>query len=218
MERPPGRAFPLLALGTQNGVAFAPEVFWNDCFHFPKHPLVFWLQLPRLTVIACAGVVRPTDTFGGGVTQEPVNGRIGELRAVASAEAPLIEETRHRLLPLVLTEQFVHELSNRRFLLFDHQLLVLPLVSEGCRASQRLPELGTDRHGRRDPCADFLALPLRHGRDHGVEEAAGWTGRVDTLGKGDQVGIVFAKLLGKLQQFLGIAGQPGEFGEDETGD
>ena len=58
-------------------------------------------------------------------------------------------------------------------LLLGDELLVLPLVSERRSTAEGFPESRAHRRRCCDTSGDLLALPLRHRRDHGVEEAAG---------------------------------------------
>lgn len=67
------------------------------------------------------------------------------------------------------------------------------------------------------PFGDLLSLPLRHGGDQGVEEAAGGSRGVDRLRKRDEVGPVLLEDRGELEKLGGVSGEAGELGEDETG-
>jgi len=95
----------------------------------------------------------------------------------------LVQDTGDRLLPPVLSEQVEHELPDGSLLRVDEELLVLPLVSEGCLTARGLAGLGADGHRGGDPLRDLLPLPLRHRGDHGVEEATCGGRGVDGLGE-----------------------------------
>jgi hypothetical protein len=85
--------------------------------------------------------------------------------------------------------------------------MVLPLVPERRGTTGGFAELGADRHGDCHALGDLLTLPLRHHRDHRVEQAAGWCGGVDGFLERDQVRVVFTEDVPEVQQLAGIPGQ-----------
>ena len=154
------------------------------------------------------GVVGAAGAFGDGVAEQAIDGGVREFPAAARAVALLVQEPRHGLLPLVLKEEFVHQLPDRRLLRVRHQLPILPLVAERRSSPQRLPKLGADRNRGGDALGDLLALPLRHGGDHGVEEAAGGGGGVDGLLEGDEIRVGFPEKIGEVEQLAGVPSEP----------
>ena len=92
------------------------------------------------------------------------------------------------------------------------------MVAEGGGPAEGLAQLGADGDRGRDPLGDLLPLPLRHGGDHGVEEAAGRGRGVDRLLERDEVGARLAGRCRRIEKLLGVPGEPGELREDEAGD
>jgi len=85
----------------------------------------------------------------------------------------LIQQSGDGFLALVLLEELMHQCAYRSFLGMRDEFSFNPLISK-----RRLPAKGLAQlraYGNRGGNAggDFLALPLGHCRDHGVEEAAG---------------------------------------------
>lgn len=118
----------------------------------------------------------------------------------------------------MLEEEFVDELADRGLGLLHDELPILPEIPIWGLPAQGLTELGADRDRSRNARGDLLALPLRHGGDHGVEEAAGRGGGVDALAQAHEVCLVVTEVVGELQELLGVAGEARELREDEAGD
>ena len=108
----------------------------------------------------------------GGVEQEPVHGGVAELRAFAHAVSGVVQKSADGADAAVLREEFVHAAHDRRFLRIGYELVTLVAVAEGRLPAELLAKLRADRDGGRDAGADLLALPGRHRRNHGVEEAS----------------------------------------------
>ena len=81
----------------------------------------------------------------------------------------------------VLEEKLIGEFTNRGFIGVLDELFVLPHITKRRIAAERLSHLCADRNRSFDPLSDFLPFPLRHSRDHGVEQTAGGTGSVNFL-------------------------------------
>ena len=171
----------LRPLTVQVMIALVPEFLGHDGFHGDEHPFILGLQYPgpRAVCGVIPGVVRAAGAFGGRVAEETVNRRVRELAPVAGPVPHLIEHSGNDFLPLVFPEQFIHELPNRGFLRIDQKLFVLPLVAIDCLSASWLPILCADRHCCSDALGDLFAFPLRHRRDHRVEEATGRGRSVD---------------------------------------
>lgn len=213
-----GCALSFCSLFIEERVTFRPQLFGDNGFHLVEHPFTLRLELPCLLAIGRLGIVRAADTLGEGVTQETVYCGIGKERAVTGSVASIIQHPRYGLLAAVFLEELVHELADGGFCFVRKQLALLPLVAERGLAPQRLPHLGADRDGSGNARCDLFSLPLGHSCDHGVEKAACGCGSVDGFCKRDEVSIVLTEEVGEFEEFLGIPGEAGEFGENEAGD
>lgn len=220
-ERHRGTTAPcLLALAplVEDRIALIPYLFGHDRLDRDQDPVGLGLHVPLLALTSGTSVVRAAHPLGGPVPHEPDNSRVRKLRAVSGAVPPFVEDSRYCLLPPRFEEKLVDEPPDRCLGWVRHELAILPAVAEWRGTAEGLSHLGTNRDRGRNPFSDLLALPLRHGRDHGVEEAAGGGGRVDRFVEGHEVGIVFAKPVGEVEQLAGIAREAGEFREDECRD
>jgi hypothetical protein len=187
------RTLPLLLLGIEDSGARLPEVFREDGFHLVEYPFAFRLELPRLLAVCGLGVVGTAQALGRGVPEEAFDGRIREVRAVPGPVSPLVEKSRHRLLPAMFQEKLVEELPDGCFIRVGDEGVVFPLVSERRLAAQGFAKLGADRNRERHALGDLLSLPLGHRGDHGVEEAPGRGRGIDGFGQGNQVRVVLSE-------------------------
>jgi hypothetical protein len=185
-------------------VAPRPQLLGDDGLDGGQDPVGFRFEYPVLFVARALGVVRPTNTLRGRVPDETVNGRIGELRAVACPQALLVQESSNRLLPAVLQEEFVQSAPNWNLLRVRHEFSTCPLVAEGCRSAQWLSELRPDGNRGSNAIGNFLALPLRHRRNNGIEQAASRTRCIDRLLQGNEARVVLAEDIGKFQELASV--------------
>ena len=213
-----GRALGLVPALVEDGVALGPDLFGHDRLNRREDPVLARLELPLLPLPEGLGVVGAARTLRNRVADEPVNGRVRELPAAPGAVPLLVEQSGDGLLPLVFQEQFVDELADRGFPRIGEKLLVLPLVAERRGSAGGLAELGANRDRGRHAFGDLLALPLRHRRNHRVEEAAGRRRRIDGLLERHEVRVVFAEDVGEVEEFARVPSEPGELGEDQAGD
>ena len=86
------------------------------------------------------------------------------------------------------------------------------------QCQKRMPEFGADGDRSLYSVNNFLAFPLGHGRYHCVKEAAGRCRGVDLFLERNHVGALIAEEIGEFEEFLGVSGQPGQFGEYKAGD
>lgn len=203
-------ALPLLPLGRKEGMAFVPQVFGDDGLDRMKYPLTFRFQLPGLLTVGRLGVVGAADALGRRVTEEAIDRGVGEGGTISRTVTLRIEEAGNSLLPSMLPVEFIEELPNRGFLRIGDELVIPPLVAEGRSATERLAELGPDRYREGDAFGNLLPLPLRHGGDHGVEEATGRGRGIDRFGQRNEVRIVLAEAISEFEEFLRVSGKSGE--------
>src|SRR6185295_892001 len=64
----------------------------------------------------------------------------------------------------------------------------------------------------------FLPFPLAHSGEDRKEETPARGAGVNALVEGNHVAAKQPELIGQFEEFTRVAGQPGEFGEDEAGD
>ena len=213
-----GGTLPCGSLLVENQVAPAPKFFGHDRLNRRQHPVGFGLQLPRLRSVIGAGVVLPIRALRRRVADEPVDGRIRELRTVAGPEATFVEKARNGLLAPVFGEELVHEDPDRGLLGVRHKLLLDAPVPKRRRAANRFAKLRPDRNGRGDALCDLLPFPLGHRRDDREKQAAGGRPGIDRLVQRHHVGGGSAKLVREIKKLFGVAGKAGQLAENKPRD
>lgn len=79
-------------------------------------------------------------------------------------------------------------------------------------------ELGAGQNGGVGALGDFLSFPLgEHSQQVKEHPTSGGAG-VDGLAQGNEIGVMLFEVIGKVLQFASVAGQAGQFGEDEARD
>jgi len=211
-------ALPGLPSLVEDRVCPFPDLLGDDRFHLGEDPVLLGLEHPMLLVAGAPRVVGASESLGGRVADEPVDRRIAPLRAVPGPVSRLVQEARDSFLPPMLEEEVEEELPNRGFFWIGNELAAFPAVAEGSSSPEGFTELRPDGNGSCHALRDLFALPLRHGRDHRVEQASRRARGVDRLLERDEVGSLGSEDVRELEKFLGVAGKSRELREDKAGD
>ena len=141
-----GGALRLVPALIEDGHALRPELLGHDRLDRGEDPVLPRLELPLLPLPKRLGVVGPARALRDRISDEPVDRRVRELPPAPGPVPLLVEESGDGLLPLVLEEELVHELSDWRLFRVRDELVVLPLVPVGSGSACGLAELRANRY------------------------------------------------------------------------
>jgi hypothetical protein len=218
MHRAAGDRADSGVLGRQDLVACVPEFIRDDRGHVVPDPVTLGLQLPVLLVPKTLCVVGAAQAFTNRVPKDPVDGGVAPPSPRACPIPLIIQDPSDRPLASVCLEKLVDELPQRSLIRIDQELLVLPLIPKRSAATERLTESCADRHRGSDAGSNLLAFPLRHRRNHGVEQAASRRAGVYRLFERDEVSPVLSEEVRELKKLLRVSCKPSKLREDETRD
>src|SRR6202044_2205958 len=93
----------------------------------------------------------------------------------------------------------------------------LPFIAKRSGATERTAIFSTNGNGNLHAINRFLAFPLRHCRNHGVEKASGGRRRINFFLQRNHVSIMEPEEISEFQKLLGVSGKAGELGKNEAG-
>jgi hypothetical protein len=140
LGRPLGYRPPVDAALLQESVALIPQLDGDDGGNIGPDPIRFRLRRPVLLVPEAFRVVGPAPALGGRVTDEPLDGRVSELRPAAGTVSGIIQEPGNCLEAAVFQKKFVQEFADRSLFGMGNELAVKPLVY-GATPPSGLPSL-----------------------------------------------------------------------------
>lgn len=217
LNRFPARTLVGFGLLFENLVALVPKFLGNNGIELYLTPFALGLCFP-FPIARLTRAVLVIDTFGAGTAQDATHRDVAPLGPCPCPVSRLTQHSGDDSFPAVRQKEFIDTLADGGFLRVLDEFLLLPLESERSWTTEPFSKFRANHNGSTHPVGDFLAFPLCHCGDHGEEQSTGRRARIDGLLKGNHVGILCPENLGEFEQFPGVAGKPGQFGEDETGD